>query len=164
MAADEPAEQMAELMNKLISDATTAEQERDEARAEVARLREQVAQMQPFYDATWTAIVDKWVLAAEANFEEDEDVFVTFTHFRDGDRSNYTGDNAVTMSAHEFLAGPEYDVGQFAGQGRPSGGPSAAGPVGVDVRLTLAEVNFIHENRALFAARMEGVPMFTRVE
>ena len=30
MAADEPAEQMAELMNKLISDATTAEQERDE--------------------------------------------------------------------------------------------------------------------------------------
>ena len=37
-AADAAAEQMADIVNKLISDAATAEQERDAARAEKARL------------------------------------------------------------------------------------------------------------------------------
>eukprot|EP01045_Picozoa_sp_COSAG04_P002747 COSAG04_NODE_104_length_26097_cov_12.466074_20_plen_199_part_00 len=163
-ASDAVTEQYAAAMDEAIAAAAAAEAKVAQLEAEVAQQREQVEQMRPFYDATWTAITNKWIRMAEDSFDEDEDTFVTFTHFRDGDRGNYTGDNAVTMSAREFLAGPEYDVGQFAGQGRPSGGPSAAGPVGVDVRLTWAEVIFIHENRALFAARMEGVPMFTRVE
>ena len=42
-AADEAAEQMADMVNKLITDAANADQERDAARAEVARLQQELA-------------------------------------------------------------------------------------------------------------------------
>ena len=44
-AADAVTEQMADIVNKLITDAATAEQERDAARTEVARLREELAEV-----------------------------------------------------------------------------------------------------------------------